>query len=936
MPRRRSTLIDNYDNAPVKAEQTEDTTFGALRSWLGAGVRVASGVTSGVLAAAPGLGSIGGAAVSGAGESLAEFVEGSEQNPYRIAAETALGAVPFGKWIGAARGAKGALAAGRDFLAGGAAAGLGEAGREWAEGEDMSLGRIGGTALVGGTLGAGGGALARRMSQGGGPGGVLPRVSPIETRGVTTKGGTIDVRQATPPREGVTRFSTRPEYEEFKRVQGFTPEGTQLGMLGRADEGVGNWTKTRKSLREVVGERARDIKANDKDAMFGFNKDIQNAANNTFKGVNAIAKSGRNDVIESLDEGIEASNSLSAAKRQQRLAYERDVTTFDEALTKKYGRTDPQPAPITRGATEADDDLTRLMDDSMIPADSVVTDPIARLMNAVVDNPGGSRQVGAALPEAPAPFTALSEMLGGRAAQQHADPFAKMVDDLGLPEDSVVTDPIAKLMNAVVDNPAHAKNFGPPPSAPRTNFDPTTGITEGPWVAKQMGEVARRQVPDPQMWQKALDALKNVGRGAAKQRPKGPKRTNESGFIAGAELAGGMAGGLGGGLYGATQEEGPYAEEWQNRARNAALYGAAGAGVGFGVPRAARAVSEGNLGEVAEKVGGATPNLQRFNFLASIQGLPANAIVGPYGSAVSGGAEAALAAKLGGTGDDKGIEALKELINPANFGREFRNSKAEALRRMEEGDLGRADYEALGNSPFHQTTTWPGLQMTRGDIAGGHILERAGFDPKHVREIMLTSEAEHPLFKQGQSWGKGSKLGEFLFPFRRTPFNALEQGARRLPGIGLAAQYGMREEADPINEVIAQQLLGTGYAGAGYLAGDNVDPETAKWLRRYVTNASGRYGLGAGLGFAMGQAHNRNEDKEGNWFDKATPGLFQIQTVDNILPLPTIEPVMGYAKMGQQMLDSEPNNVQPPRGSLPQDLYNLLFPPKSRRSSRRF
>jgi hypothetical protein len=90
---------------------------------LGFGARVGSGILGAE-------GFLPGAAISGAGEGLAEFLEGSldrKTTPTRVGMEAGIGAIPFGKVASAGRTA---LAAGKTALLGGG----GDLGRQWAEG----------------------------------------------------------------------------------------------------------------------------------------------------------------------------------------------------------------------------------------------------------------------------------------------------------------------------------------------------------------------------------------------------------------------------------------------------------------------------------------------------------------------------------------------------------------------------------------------------------------------------------------------------------------------------------------------------------------------------------------------------------------------------------------------------------------------------------
>lgn len=1099
MPVTRKFSMSSSPTQVAQQPPENDGPFSSLRKWLGAGTRVVSGVASGVASASPGVGTLVGAGLAGGGESLAEFIEGSEQNPYRIGAEAALGAVPFGRWLGAARGARGAVAAGRDFLAGGLASGVGEAGREWAEGEEMNPLAIGATTVGGGALGATIGAGVRHFtSPVDAP--ALPKIDPITKTNVKTKGGTVAVEHATPPTEGARRFSNQAEYEEFKRIQGFEPTGPTT--LARTNDTVPTFrmqqasTKVRPAHRKVLGIEAKDIRQGDSDAQYDFAQDIR--GNKAFDAIKDTLTSNAEHKAAALGREIEADRAANhardlaiggqhidemaeqAAQRewQEKLAAlgpdVDEVTTLSKSQNfeipggKKTVTTKFKPAKVEGddAGGAVDDTLEEFVDEAtgevtmrprpsgggggndpyaairqfikpgaknvqvyeqeLPPPDSPpFQDLLAWLQTGKIDIKRALKNVKlgkkppvrangeappAAAPQAPQgwqrpPVGPMSKEAAKQAGaySDADDELSRMLSDEGIPNDPVISDPIARLMNATVDNPG--PKVAPNRDAyygPFNTEGPNAGVTGGSWVDDALAALTPKAKPqaggfwnpedldetvpwtefalkdslpdakiaargtgyppelakqDPQgveMWQQALDALKKQSGKGGSKKGKG----NAAGFIA-PELAAGAAGGGGGALYGATQTEGPYPEGWQNRWRNAALYGGLGAAAGYGAGRLPQ-MSLDEIKESGTHLVKALPGWQRFAYLLSLPkmggstgmdvmpgeaqfninpgGLIANAVVGPYGSAASAGLETSLASMIGKTGDKRGGKLLRSLT-PQNFARTYMDSVPEALRRIREGEMGRADIEEVGDSTFQKMTAAPGTAMTTGDVAAGRLMDKAGYIDKEIREATLTSQPENRFISRLSDSAKGSTLGQFLFPFRRTPLNTVEQGFRRLPGVGILAQLGRGENMDSWNDIAAQQALGTAYGVGGYLVGDNVDPETAKWLRRYVTNGSGRYGLGAGLGFALGQAHNRNQGRQGNWADKSLPALFDPMTADTMLPLPSVELIMDYLKMGKQMVDSTPNNVKPPRSVAPPEAYDILFPPTeqvSRRVVRKF
>lgn len=128
---------------PKAAEPSFLQRMGGIRGLLGTGTRIGSGV----LASAGGW---PGAAIAGAGEGLAEGLEGSEINPARIGVEAGLGAVPFRKVFQLGK-------MGSSALRSGALSATGTAGRQLSMGEDLdprAIAESGGLgALLGGFIG---------------------------------------------------------------------------------------------------------------------------------------------------------------------------------------------------------------------------------------------------------------------------------------------------------------------------------------------------------------------------------------------------------------------------------------------------------------------------------------------------------------------------------------------------------------------------------------------------------------------------------------------------------------------------------------------------------------------------------------------------------------------------------------------------------------
>lgn len=323
--------------------------------------------------------------------------------------------------------------------------------------------------------------------------------------------------------------------------------------------------------------------------------------------------------------------------------------------------------------------------------------------------------------------------------------------------------------------------------------------------------------------------------------------------------------------------------------------------------------------KTASKIWQTLPQIQRFNYLTSGIGLPANMLAGPYGSAVMAALEHGL------SGDARGWAALQKLT-PQRFLREWYASADEAKMLIMRGEMGhsadraetqlggmisgkwvgRPDLEALNPLQI------PGIMMTAGDVAARKILEEAGITAEEARRITLTSEPETHMMKAIADFGRGkhrditTPMLELSFPFRRTPANIWEQGMQRFPGLGFFMQ-GSRAVPDPIKQQIVQQLMSGGVGAASAWAGANLDPETAKYVQRYITNFAGQYSLPATMGFAAGQATQRKKP--------AIPAA--ISAGVSGLPLPTTDTLKDLANLltGQGGV---------PRGAIPAAIRELF------------
>jgi hypothetical protein len=347
---------------------------------------------------------------------------------------------------------------------------------------------------------------------------------------------------------------------------------------------------------------------------------------------------------------------------------------------------------------------------------------------------------------------------------------------------------------------------------------------------------------------------------------------------------------------------------------------------GFSLPSAISALQQvgahpsviDNLGEslssegvkaTASKIFRTLPQIQRFNYLADATGLGANAVAGPYGSAIMGALEHGL------SGDPRGWEALKSL-RPDTFLKVFQESFAEA-RSL----IGRAEGSSLEAAPtqFEKVMATPGTYMTAGDVAARKFLEEAGFSGDEARRITLTSEPELPFFKGLAETGKNSPLMQMLFPFRRTPANIGEQGAQRIPGLGFGVQQARANqgfEVDPFKQQLVQQGLGAAVGAGSAALGANVDPETGKVVKKFVKNMAGQYSLPATIGYAAGEAMQKGKPA----------ALAGASAAINDLPLPTTDTLTDWAKFIFGGQSDKTLLEQLPRGVVPAQLREIITP----------
>lgn len=193
------------------------------------------------------------AGIAGASESLAEYLEGSDQDPKRIGMESAIGAIPFGKLV-----KEGSLLA--KMLKAGAIGGTSEAGREVARGEDINIPSIGGQAALGaGTFGLLHSLMGLR--------GAKAAAGPTETTPpVITREGDTKIFRVPPSKNPTAAPAPSPQAVHYfrenirdplqKSMNAIVPSGED--MVGSLDQGKQDALKiaTKNRLSNVATERS--------------------------------------------------------------------------------------------------------------------------------------------------------------------------------------------------------------------------------------------------------------------------------------------------------------------------------------------------------------------------------------------------------------------------------------------------------------------------------------------------------------------------------------------------------------------------------------------------------------------------------------------------------------------------------------------------------
>jgi hypothetical protein len=905
-----------------------DAIAGLLRA--GSGVFGASGGIPGAIA-----GTLGELAAEGA-----EYV-GGKKDPFslaRIGAEGALGAIPFSRVVKPTR-----LLG--NFLRSGTLAGAGDVMRQGANQlhesgsitpSEIDLKRSGLVALLGGGAGA---AIqkgmekvfpnyaARQAAEAAGTaapkkaGKVLDVEAPIKT----VEGRPVSTARRQPPGEGQLPLNFETGPRKFQAP--ISKSVSSPGVTNKPEDFVAD-------LSAILGRKLDKIKpthpAQIKDLDQGIEAATEIASNQ--RGINAASRKSHEQKVLSMAEDIvkqldDADAATQITKARQGLTEQSPTVTETVSRTAPGGRRES----LRRTFVEPDEDLSAPLNVSLEPEVSVpaAAAPAASVPAATelrkfltFDDPLAAsdlwyrtlKQEEAAGRTFPKEF----QRLIGKALQRE-----KTKANLPTNQPISATAPERFDISQPPPNVPPPANIGAelaPRVPPVADAADELNINSPFYEAAAQAEAARAGRPvgaeaDNQTIANLLEFLKGEGGGGGLGKGIVGAINPE---LATAIAMGGF-GGLGGAALGASQGVDPV------------LSGLAGAGLGFASPYALAKMRSMEFGapdfsevgdQVREAVGSKAaisdtiastlekiPQIQRANVLWSGPGLVANAGVGPYGSGVMGGLELAL--------KGHGTEALQNTRNPVTFAKNWYNNLPEAERLVAQGELGRAEGLDAGviDTAAKSYMAFPGTAMTAGDITTTNALEAAGVPHALAKEYTLTSEPWTRAGKWIANAGRGAPVNDAdraakalinsLALFKRTPANVLEQGMERLPGIGAAVQF-MKHNGDvSLQDVLAQQGLGTAVTGASYLAGNNVDPETARWMKRFVTNAGGVYSLPASIGFTVGQANARNRSGK--------------QTIADItrdaLPLPTDQSVRDIGNLFLSTVSGEapavPKTVMP-------------------------
>lgn len=985
---------------PFVAPQRSVEPPSTLRRILAGATRVAGGLYP--------LGGVVGAGLAGGAEALAEKIEGTDVDPRRMAVEGAIGAVPLGKYIQGGR----ALAS---MLKTGAMTGVGEAGREYARGEELDPKAI---AIATGLGGATGGILGKIGGKPSGPvAASTPKPvpeAPIEPKArdafvktveselgrhlkAIPSGATRDLksfltslketeRSAGMARSTAQRDATRMQALEERADLDWTKSEAKAYQDARAEEEIretiesGGMVRQEPAIRESLrGGRLsqstayRSMPAEGSPQREVFDKLVaqglspNEALNNVDKlakllparVATAVTRPATTDPSSEMPSGDALGQMLSrvpaiGSRAAQTIPLAGPKEAIDAAASKGTATLEdinrsvgveaiPTP-PGARGTEPSNSLMAKLLQalESRQPASAGASvDPLAGMLRPDMPQTASAR---AGLFSDPIDVTGTAY----RAAK--ADPSASRLAKQYLGVSLGKPDKLAAFLE---------KDLGPHLASGEAI--PARGIPEAPQglgMASEGLTAAPRTLPDRPLlsttdlrqamgvnektidrWVKAglIPGATRVGRQWRFRREEVEKAFNEGTLGRSKPPSGGEAGfavpelmmGMTGAAAGAITD--PF--------DNPVISALAGAGTGLAVPHILAGIKSlgvapetlGNVEEqlqtqegiigLAKKIGRTLPHWQRANLLYSVPGLPANAAVGPWGAVFTGALTKAL------SGDPRGWAVLKSGdLWPTRFGKEWKASQQEALDLVRRADSkgtrfieGAPVAQDVSAGPLRTYLETPARAMAMGDVAARRILTRHGFSEEEAKIMTLTSEPELPAMKKLARLREGerSPFMEMLAPFVRTGANVVEGSAHATPLLGFITS-SMRKNVPSVQEQVVTQGMGAGAALGSYAVGNNVDPETARVLRRYVTNVAGRQGLLAGLGFTAGQANRTGQPL-------VSPQT--LRALEMSLPLPTAAPLTD-------LIEGVAGQGRVPRGAVPGVLYDFMYPTEARRRLR--
>lgn len=358
-----------------------------------------------------------------------------------------------------------------------------------------------------------------------------------------------------------------------------------------------------------------------------------------------------------------------------------------------------------------------------------------------------------------------------------------------------------------------------------------------------------------------------------------------------------------------------------------AALGAAGPSI---ISSMMKANQPGGLGETIGKIYRSSPNFNRANMLISPRSLLGNAVVGPWGGAIMSMLEHGLSNSLERSGDNSGWRALGQLLQPHKFPIQMLKSGRKALDLVRNAEMApeRSGIAGLGDmnpktlrGAFNLYNSIPAIPMVAGDEAARAIETAAGVSEDMAREYTLTNRARSSLGR-GAKFFQSAKgldaegnptvpgtLNQMMLPFVNTNANIMERTMERFPVFGLfnAARFGPAKQATMQRRLI-QQGMGAAVGYASEQIGEQADPESAKFIRKMVTDGAGPYSGIAAIGFAVGQARRSGKNA----------GMAGMDALINQQPLPTTQSAKEYGKAIVNLVSGDfnfPKDV--PRGLKP-------------------